>query len=187
MSVGFATNLADLLQSPPDRISALNGAALVERKVRLLSWMAGHFGRPRKSEYNARTDEPATRIVLTKWPRPILASGWEIGAAIRYPAYSIEHDFNYAADHPIPESYRHYRKMPYDRPTYDLTSVLIAVRPHHGYFGLSYPGVITLDEKLVTHFAEGPTGLHRYLTVTPDQIVRVRETLVQMASSPPQR
>ena len=32
-------------------------------------------------------------------------------------------------------------KMPYDRPTWDLTSVLYAVRPEGGYFGVCRPVV----------------------------------------------
>ena len=30
-----------------------------------------------------------------------------------------------------------------------------------------------------------PKGLHRFLTVTPEQIIRVREALVQLTSQPP--
>ncbi len=41
--VGFSTNLARLLDSPPDEHSALSGQALVEKKVKLLSVMAGAF------------------------------------------------------------------------------------------------------------------------------------------------
>ena len=85
------------------------------------------------------------------------------------------------------DAYRHYRKFPYDRPTWDLTAVLQAVRPDRGYFGLSYSGTITMDTDSITHFSEDPEGRHQYLTVTSDQIVRVRETLVQLASSPPLR
>ena len=41
--VGFSTNLARLLESPADRSSPLTGHELVERKVKLLSLMAGAF------------------------------------------------------------------------------------------------------------------------------------------------
>jgi purine nucleosidase len=191
-SVGFATNLADLLQSPSDSYSQLNGVELVRKKVKLLSWMAGNFSQPRMPEYNARVDSVATQVLLHQWPRPILASGWEVGVAVKYPATSIENDYNYVADHPVSESYRHYYnrqddKTLYDRPSWDLTSVLLAVRPEHEYFGLAYPGVITMDDEQVTYFAENPNGLHRFLTISPEQVIRVREALVQLASSPPGR
>jgi len=76
-------------------------------------------------------------------------------------------------------------KMPYDRETWDLTAVLYAVRPDRGYFGLSEPGRITVDDQQITRFSEVPNGRHRYLTVTPEQVTRVKESLVQLASQPP--
>ena len=43
ISVGFSTNLARLLDSGPDSFSPLDGRALVGKKVKLLSAMAGDF------------------------------------------------------------------------------------------------------------------------------------------------
>ena len=187
VSVGFMTNLARLLDSKPDSVSPLNGTDLVARKVRLYCQMAGAFGADAGPEYNVFIDADASRKVFEGWPTPIVASGFEVGAAILYPASSIEHDFGYVRDHPIAEAYRAYGKMPYDRPTWDLTAVLYAVRPDREYFGLSKPGTITLDSKNVTRFAESESGKHRYLTATPEQILRVREAFTHLASAPPRR
>ena len=68
------------------------------------------------------------------WPTPIVVSGFEVGMALPFPAASIEHDFAYVPDHPVAEAYRSYMKMPYDRPTWDLTAVLYAVRPDEEIF-----------------------------------------------------
>lgn len=184
--VGFSTNLARLLDSPPDRHSPLSGAKLVAQKCRLLSSMAGIFNPGEKhAEYNVVEDLPAAQKVFTEWPTAIVFSGFEIGRAIEYPAASIERDFRYVPHHPLAEGYRLYMKMPYDRPTWDLTSVLYAVRPDHGYFGLSEPGTVSVDGKGQTTHKPSPEGSRRYLKVTPDQITRVREALVQLASQPP--
>jgi hypothetical protein len=112
-------------------------------------------------------------------------SGYEVGIAIPYPWQSVENDFSYVEHHPIRESYLAWSKKPHNRPTWDLTSVLYAIRPDHGYFGLSDAGTATVDESKLTQFEFGPEGLHRYLTVTPEQITRVREALVQLTSQPP--
>jgi hypothetical protein len=64
--------------------------------------------------------------------------------------------------------------------------VLYAVRPDHGYFGVSSSGVIRVDEQEITQFGASDQGKHRYLTVTPEQIARVREALVELASQPPE-
>jgi inosine-uridine nucleoside N-ribohydrolase len=184
--VGFSTNPARLLDSPPDQHSPLPGAKLVEQKCRLLSSMAGIFNPGEKHrEYNVVEDLPAAQKVFTDWPTPIVFSGFEIGRAIEYPATSIERDFRYVANHPLAEAYRLYMKMPYDRPTWDLTSVLYAVRPDRGYFGLSEPGTVSVDGKGQTVHTPSPDGRRRYLKVTPDQITRVREALAQLSSQPP--
>lgn len=187
VGVGFMTNLARLLDSPADNASPMKGAELIKRKVALYCMMAGAFGQDAKAEYNVYTDAPAARAVFERWPTPIIASGYEIGLAITYPASSIQKDFNYAANHPVAEAYRLYDKMPYDRPSWDLTAALYAVRPEHDYFTLSEPGRITLDAENVTHFTPDTTGAHRHLIARPEQIVRTREALVNFASSPPGR
>jgi len=184
--VGFLTNLARLLDSPADSHSPLAGSELVAKKCRLLAMMAGMFGGAnRQKEYNVFIDLAAAKKVFADWPTPLVASGFEIGQAIKYPASSIEHDFGYVPHHPLREAYELYQKMPYDRETWDLTAVLYAIRPNHGYFGLSQPGTIHVDEKEITQFARSETGRQRFLTVTPEQIIRVKEALVQLASQPP--
>ena len=100
-------------------------------------------------------------------------------------ATSIERDFGYVKHHPLREGYELYKKMPYDRETWDLTAVLYAVRPDRGYFGLSEPGRITVDDQQITQFEAAANGRHRFLTVTPEQVIRVKESLVQLASQPP--
>ncbi len=186
--VGFSTNASRLLDSPADDHSPLTGRELIAKKCKLLSMMAGNFAAEgRSKEYNVHVDIPSATNVFTNWPTPIVASGFEIGNAITYPAKSIENDYRYVKHHPLREAYGLYQKMPYDRQTWDLTSVLYAVRPDRDYFGLSATGTITVDDKQVTQFAAGPTGRHRYLTVNPEQIARVREALVQLASQPPMR
>lgn len=184
VQVGFSTNFARLLASPPDAHSPLSGEDLVRRKVRLLSVMAGAFptGDP---EYNVRTDVEAARKLFAEWPTPIAASGFEVGASILYPAESIQEDYAYADPHPVAEAYRHYLEMPYDRPTWDLTSVLYAVRPRDGYFSLSEPGTITVDDEGRTAFAPSADGAHRYLTADGAQRLRAREAFVYLASQPP--
>jgi hypothetical protein len=42
-SIGLLTNLAALLQSPPDKYSQLNGHALVAKKVKRLAVMGGSY------------------------------------------------------------------------------------------------------------------------------------------------
>src|ERR1039457_4385415 len=155
VQVGFSTNLARLLNAPAD-------VELVKRKVKLLSVMAGNFVEP-KPEFNVQKDTASARKLFDHWPGEIVASGYEIGDAMKFPAARIEKDFAWAPDQPVVEAYRTYMKMPYDRQTWDLTAVLYAVRPGGGDFELSAPGRITADDAGRTSFRADAAGEHRNL------------------------
>ncbi len=186
VSVGFLTNLAHLLESGPDEFSPLGGRELARRKIRLYVMMAGDFSSRMRPEFNITGDIEASRAVLKRWPTPLVASGFEIGLDIRFPAECIENDFAYVENHPIAEGYRTYQAMPHNRPAWDLTAVLYAARPDRDYFGHSPKGTIELEANGATRFAEKKSGTRRYLTVTPEQILRIREALVWLASEPPE-
>ena len=193
VQVGFSSNLARLLSSSADNISPLNGQELVERKVRLLSIMAGAFtkipGRDGQlvdhREYNIVKDIAAAQRIADQWPTPIIWSGFEIGLNLTYPHQSIENDFGYVRHHPLAEAYHLYNPPPHDRPTWDLTSVLQAVRPGRGYFDVSVPGRVTVADDGMTTFQPSVDGRHRHLILRDDQRERTREALVQLASQPP--
>ena len=98
---------------------------------------------------------------------------------------SIERDFGYVTRHPISESYQRYEPTPHERPTWDLTSVLWAVRPDHGYFGVSEPGHVTVKTNGETMFEPSPSGRHTFLTLNRGQTTRTREVLAALVSEPP--
>jgi inosine-uridine nucleoside N-ribohydrolase len=175
VQVGFSTNLARLLAAPADR-------DLVKRKVRLLAMMGGAFpaGEP---EYNIQTDIPAAQKLFAEWPTPIVSSGFEVGNAILYPGSSILNDFGYAPDHPLVDAWKAYQKMPYDRPMWDPTAVLYALRP--ASFSTSPPGLISVDAQGRTHFTAAANGKHRYLILAGDQGPRALRLMIELASRAP--
>ena len=178
VQVGFSTNLARLLASGSD------GVELARRKVKLLVMMAGNFAEA-QPEFNVEKDIPSAQKVLRDWPGPVVLSGFEIGHSMLFPASVIEHDFTYVKDHPIAEAYRSYMKMPYDRPTWDLTAALYAVRPDRRYFDLSAAGEVTVDSQGRTEFRPEPSGRRRYLTMDDRQRALVLEAMELLASQPP--
>lgn len=189
VQVGFSGNLAALLDSSPDAISALAGGDLVRQKVRLLSIMAGAFQtihhNNRYLEYNVAQEIPAAQKLAAQWPTPVVWSGFEIGITVPYPAVSIERDFGYVTHHIVAEAYRHYMPPPHERPTWDLTSVLYAVRPDRDYFALSPSGRVTVEDDGFTRFRLQSDGRDRYLILDDVRAARVREALVQLTSQPP--
>jgi inosine-uridine nucleoside N-ribohydrolase len=185
ISVGFSTNIARLLHTGADEFSDLSGKELVARKVKLLSVMAGNFAGKPFAEYNVEKDIKAASTVFAEWPTQIVASPWEVGNSIVYPATSIQNDFNWVAHHPAVVAYESYLPMPYDRPTWDLTSVLYVAEGPDGYFTLSKKGTITVDATGITSFKEDPAGRHQYLKVTPQQAARVKERFIELVSAKP--
>jgi len=193
VQVGFSTNLANLLKSPADEYSKLSGLELVKKKVRLLSIMAGAFKQIRNNqgklydhkEYNVVKDIPAAKTLAQDWPSPIIWSGFEIGKNLTYPHKSILRDYRYVEHHPLPEAYTLYIPPPHNRPTWDLTSVLHAVRPEHEYFDVSAPGAVHVADDGLTTFKESAGGRDRYLILREDQKGRAQEALVQLSSQPP--
>ncbi len=184
--VGFSTNIARLLDSSPDEYSDLSGNDLVRHKVKLLSIMAGNYTDKPRKEWNVWVDLEAAHKVFKDWPTPIVASGYEVGSKIRYPATSIENDFQYVSDHPVTEAYKKYHKMPYNSACWDLTSVLYAVEPDNGYFGLSNSGRITVSMlDALTYFEKADSGMHRYLIVDEEQIEKVQSCLIYLVSNAP--
>jgi inosine-uridine nucleoside N-ribohydrolase len=181
IQVGFSTNLARLMDSAPDRFSNLSGMELIKKKVRLLTVMAGNFAAS-KPEYNVVTDIPAATKLFADWPTEIYFSGFEVGEAVLFPASSIEHDF--PGRNPVAEAYKLYAKMPYDRPSWDLTTVVYDFRPDGGYFDVSPPGNVIVSANGSTSFEPNPKGKRYFLSVNAIQAARVREACVWLASQP---
>ncbi len=176
IQVGFSTNLARLLAEP-------GGKDLIAKKVKLLSLMAGDFTN-KGPEYNVKEDIAACTKLAAEWPAPAVWSGFEVGRTIKYPAASIDRDFAWVPKHPVVDGYKAYMKFPYDRETWDLTSVLYAVRPDSGYFDLSAPGNVVVDAKGFTKHLPAPGGRHRYLIVNELQRARILEAMIWLASQP---
>ncbi len=187
VQVGFSTNLARLLDTPPDDVSPLTGKELVKRKVRLLSMMAGRFpfDDGNKPEFNVRFDIPSARKVADEWPTPIIWSGWEVGNAVLYPAWSIDRDFDYVPHHPVRESYQAYKPTPHERPCWDLTSIACVVWPDRGYFTLSPAGQVEIGPDGRTTFTARKGGRDYYLNIDEKQSLRLREVFAALVAERP--
>ena len=81
ITVGFLTNISNLLQSKPDIYSSLNGIDLVKKKVKKLVSMAGRF--PEGKEFNVFKDIKASQYAFAHFPKPVYYCGFEIGERIK--------------------------------------------------------------------------------------------------------
>lgn len=137
VTVGFTTNMANLLQSEPDEFSPLSGEALVKKKVKLLVSMAANFGKEMGTfrEFNVKEDSAASKFVFDQWPTPIIFSGFEIGAKIHTGIPIVNSGITHS---PVKDVFA--RCIPLDpndangRMSWDETAVLVAVRGYQKYF-----------------------------------------------------
>lgn len=184
IAIGPETNLARLLLSEADEYSSLDGKSLIAKKVKLLSVMGGLYSNEFDfPEWNLANDLEAAQTTFSQWPTPIIASGWEVGHKILYPHQSILNDFPESEKHPLCVSYKLYQPMPYDRDTWDLTSVLQAIEPEKNYFNLSEEGTISIDSTGHTSFSPSENGQHQYLIIhEKENIQRVLDALVRQVT-----
>lgn len=180
--VGFSTNLARLLDSPADSYSPLTGRELVAQKVKYLVAMAGNFVEHHQ-EYNVIKDIPSAQKVFSKWPTPVYVSGFEVGREILLTSITMKNDYEYVKYHPVKEAFKYYLgSLDSVQRTWDLTTILFAARQERGYFDLSEPGEVVIDNEGFTTFIPNPEGKSQYFKVNREQIVRVQEAFEWLCS-----
>jgi Inosine-uridine preferring nucleoside hydrolase len=182
VTIGFLTNLKNLLDSAPDDSSPLGGEDLVRRKVRVWVCMGGKLPDglfpDGGSEYNVGYDTFASVRAINDWPTPVVFSGFEIGASIKTGAR-----LNALPDEsPVKAAYRLFNGL-LDRESWDQTAVLYAVRGARDYWRESPPGLNLMHARVGQGFNEWldfPAGRHRHLQekMSPGELARTIEELM---------
>ena len=144
ITVGFFTNVVNLLKSGADEFSPLSGQQLVDKKVVKLVSMAGKF--PSGSEYNMENDSVASKYVFAHWTKPVIFSGFEIGSAI-HTGLPLIHNNEISKD-PVKDVFSiAIPKSPDDvngRMSWDETAVYVAVNGPSPYYKLQ-PGKVKIN------------------------------------------
>lgn len=176
VTVGFLTNLKNLLASGPDEFSPLTGEELIKKKVKVLVSMAGTF--PEGREFNVYIDPVASLAVFPHWPTPIIFSGWEIGSKIFTGKKLMESGIE---GNPIVDTYA--MCLPQDdmkgRDSWDQTTVLVGVRGPGDYFDMER-GTMNVFEDGSNTWTKDDNGNHYHLKfkMTPEQITEVIENMM---------
>ncbi len=161
VTVGFLTNLSNLLQSQPDKYSKLDGKELVKQKVKQLVCMAGKF--PSGSEFNVRIDGAASQYTFSNWPTPILFSGVEIGFRVKTGLPLIHNDA--IANSPVKDVFRICiplsKQDSAGRMSWDETAVLIAVKGYKPWYNIVSGKMIVAADGSNTWTSESST--HSYI------------------------
>ncbi len=185
VSVGFSTTLAQLLDSPADEISPKTGKELVAEKAKVLSIMAGSFGQYKRAEYNVKNDIPACQKLFAEWPGTIVMNPFEIGKMVMYPAKAISEGMSWAEHHPMADAYKAYKEFPYDRPSWDLLSIVYLSEPE--MFTEVATGRITVDDEGYTHFTEDAKGNVVILDINQTQAFTLYNYVVNETTKVPNK
>lgn len=161
VTVGFLTNLANLLESKPDDLSNLSGEELIAKKVKRLVAMAGRF--PSGREFNIFIDSAASKKVFEKWPGEVIFSGFEIGSQIFTGVRLMNSDIQ---NSPVKDVFRISIPMTAEdkngRMSWDETAVLIGIYGTKGFFETKR-GEIIVNESGSNSWKDNPAGKHFYV------------------------
>ena len=155
-TVGFLTNMKDLLLSEADEISPLSGRELILKKVKHLVSMAGRF--PEGSEFNVHSDTPASIVVFTNWPTDIIISGFEIGRYVLTGKRLVQMDVQ---NNPVKETYElcFAEDGPNGRNSWDQTAVLVATKGFDPYYDTER-GTMIVDNEGRNTWKQDENGTH---------------------------
>ena len=155
-TVGFLTNMKDLLLSKGDEISPLTGKELILKKVKHLVSMAGKF--PEGREFNVCRDAPASIEVADHWPTEIILSGFEIGEKVYTGKRLVKMN---TQNSPVKEAYEISFKEgdPDGRMSWDQTAVFVAVKGIEPYYSTER-GVLRVLENGNNTWTPSVNGRH---------------------------
>ncbi len=161
VTVGFLTNLNNLLESQPDNISPLSGKDLVSKKVNRLVSMAGRF--PEGKEFNVFKDSTASINVYENWPGEVIFTGFEIGWEIRTGLRLIKSPVQ---NSPVKDVFRISIPLAAEdslgRMSWDETAVLIGVYGTKGFFD-TVSGKIIVNPDGSNTWKNDPDGKQFYV------------------------
>jgi inosine-uridine nucleoside N-ribohydrolase len=178
ITVGFFTNLANLLRSGPDKYTQLNGIQLVRKKVKRLVSMAGKF--PAGKEFNVEKDASASQQVFAQWPTSIWLSGWEIGAQVKVGVPLINNGAIMSS--PVKDAFRIAIPMSKEdaagRMSWDETAVLVAAKGYAPWYRLQQGTMVVANDGSNTWRTD--KGRHYYLVaVAPhSDVQKIIEQLI---------
>jgi hypothetical protein len=176
ITVGFITNIDDLLNSEPDGHSSLNGLDLVKKKVARWVCMGGGFPSS-GGEFNFNQDPDATVFAVENWPKPVLFSGFEIGVSIHTGAkLALTSESN-----PIRRAYELAGGyVGSTRSSWDQTAVLAAIRDPQFYWDLETTGYCSVAANGSNQWYSSPDSDHSYLiSSVPDaEMVEIIDNLM---------
>jgi len=184
VTVGYHTNLADLLRLPAED-GMPSGREVAERKVRLWACMGGNFvGHPAKDDLklgnvNFVTDKESAHYAVRNWPGPITFVGREIGS-VPSGLRAGERLAGLPESNPVRLAYAlYFGGTPKDRHVADQTAVLFAVRGRTRYWDAEQVGYLDLQPDMTFQWRYDRNPGQAYLLKRAPSNDRVVERVIE--------
>lgn len=173
ITVGFFTNLANLLRSGPDQYSSLSGEQLVAKKVKQLISMAGMF--PSGREFNIHKDAASARYVLSSIKVPVIFTGFEIGKKIKVGLPLIRNQE--IKNSPVQDVFRisipQAKEDSAGRMSWDETAVLVAAKGWQPFYTLKRGHIIVEEDGSNSWNNNGTLQAYLVEKVSPETVQAV--------------
>ncbi|MFW5773440.1 MAG: nucleoside hydrolase [Tangfeifania sp.] len=166
VTVGYVSNLYDLLHSGPDKFSPLNGMELVKQKVKHYVCMGGRY--PLQEDPgrwgNFKPDPRAIEYVAKEWPTDIIfTAGGDF--ADKIPTGKILFRSEHQTENPVSEAYHIFLES-WNRNWHhsaDLIAVHVAVKGHEPYFKLIKQGYNHIFENGTNVWRKAPDNPRHFI------------------------
>ncbi|RZK45664.1 MAG: nucleoside hydrolase, partial [Pedobacter sp.] len=163
VTIGHLTNLMNLLKSAPDKYSKLDGLRLANKKVRKWLCMGGQFPSGKEANFY-RPDPGSTVYCLSKWTKPVVFAGWEVGAKIVTGAEYLRAKLPPSS--PVYKAYELYNNFK-GRASWDQVAILLLLPVHTRYFELEKNGHCEVAEDGSNNWKDGVAKNHSYVKLRP--------------------
>jgi purine nucleosidase len=177
VTIGHLTNLQNLLRSPPDRHSPLDGAALAAQKVRRWICMGGMFPRGKEANFY-RPDPLSTVYCIGEWPGPVTFCGWEVGNLIRTGGARLKASL--PVESPVRRAYELFNDFR-GRASWDQVAVLMLTTDGTRFFDTVGGGHCHVDDDGSNEWRTDRVRAHEYVVLRPgvpaDDVARVMDEL----------
>jgi uncharacterized protein (TIGR02145 family) len=185
VTIGYSSNIDQLLKSRPDGISDLCGSDLVEKKIKVWINMGGNFPVDMAIDnVNFTRDCRAAWYAINNWPGRIVFAGREIGHSI----HTGDRIRDTPVNNPVRRSYELHRgragRQNWDHHTADLSAVLLAVRGLSDYWDIEDNGYIDLQEDCSFIWRKKPGGRHAYIIKKMDR-TELGNIMEELMTAPP--
>ena len=184
ITIGFLTNISNLLQSKPDKYSPLYGVELVKKKVREMVSMAGKF--PAGKEFNVFKDIEASQYAFSHFPKPVYFCGFEIGEQIKCGLPLIHNDA--IQGNPTKDVFRvsipQAAEDSAGRKSWDEVTTLLAISDYAPYYGLKEGKIVVTEDGSNTW---NKNGKNQFYFVDKDAAAAMQKKIDKLIMHLPKR